>query len=980
MPIKPERLKEAARRLREEANAASGSVEEYIKKKLEAARMVALKKSKTREMPTFVASKDVSEIERESQKHRNRAEQLRRYAKEQAEMSSADFPGLDFGKVNHERLATLRRAEEEDKIANAIKSGDIGVSAPNCIATALDNYGHQYIEVDNRAFMGDPGKSGFIQIPVSDAQPGDVVQSLSKDLGSWEGTGKYDEFRGAFPYHGMILDSYSNDGRPMFNYSRGGYGADDIVRSGPYMSNSFNDSNYAAYRFVGTPADSTRWRQEFDSVQFGCGGKKYPGGGKFFRTNLQNESPLMYQPMMPINYPIETPLRFRPQPDLGDYQAPASTGMVVDYPINLPSRTPVVVQDSVSAPVVVEAPVENLFSDEMIARRALKQRYAESAFNDKAKSKAGAQGAWQIMPITLKDYLGRGRGKAGDLNNPEYNRKVRDWVMKIIPRDLGEFYSEDDAPLAKLAKLYGAYNWGAGNMRKYLRKQRDAGVDIANDTSWVEGLNPETRRYIKYLAFDEDIPDSTYTNDAFVEAATKKGYLKNGGNLYGNGGPGVNGPAAPLQSAKALAKSLWNTYLVDYANNGRMFGYPTHLDILPRYIFGPYNEKFGSMKKGDRDDTLRRALFAKYFGIDPDRVNVKPEQYLVESRYRPSNETNPDSKYYTFIPETGGTRWTRSDLVDDFESTAGNFKYDIGEDENGRYISMYDSWDLNPFEELLGNGSKDFFKKYGANAVELYDRIYEKDNPNLFSKAYDYGVDYGFIKDENSMSSGGKIHIKPENRGKFTALKERTGHSASWFKEHGTPAQKKMAVFELNSRHWGNRKDEGGVNLIAEYPEGYNGELRQGKSFNAWNRYLANHPMAGHRLRKAKTLLLDAARVHPLTSFATDVYDSYVGPQDESDKITTPLGVVGRGGDIILNTVKQAGEIEPNMKKVFGRSAFGRLVSLPDFIDDSLKFVRDFAEPVTSFENGGYLLGHVYDLSEEQVSELIRQGYEVERV
>lgn len=46
------------------------------------------------------------------------------------------------------------------------------------------------------------------------------------------------------------------------------------------------------------------------------------------------------------------------------------------------------------------------------------------------------------------------------------------------------------------------------------------------------------------------------------------------------------------------------------------------------------------------------------------------------------------------------------------------------------------------------------------------------------------------------------IHIKPENRGKFTALKKRTGHSASWFKEHGTPAQKKMATFALNARKW----------------------------------------------------------------------------------------------------------------------------------------------------------------------------------
>ena len=54
----------------------------------------------------------------------------------------------------------------------------------------------------------------------------------------------------------------------------------------------------------------------------------------------------------------------------------------------------------------------------------------------------------------------------------------------------------------------------------------------------------------------------------------------------------------------------------------------------------------------------------------------------------------------------------------------------------------------------------------------------------------------------NEYASGGKIHIKPENRGKFTALKKRTGHSATWFKQHGTPAQKKMATFALNAKHW----------------------------------------------------------------------------------------------------------------------------------------------------------------------------------
>lgn len=65
----------------------------------------------------------------------------------------------------------------------------------------------------------------------------------------------------------------------------------------------------------------------------------------------------------------------------------------------------------------------------------------------------------------------------------------------------------------------------------------------------------------------------------------------------------------------------------------------------------------------------------------------------------------------------------------------------------------------------------------------------------------------------NLLKQGGSIpeaksgiHIKPENRGKFTRLKKRTGHSASWFKANGTPAQKKMATFELNARHWNRGK------------------------------------------------------------------------------------------------------------------------------------------------------------------------------
>ena len=77
---------------------------------------------------------------------------------------------------------------------------------------------------------------------------------------------------------------------------------------------------------------------------------------------------------------------------------------------------------------------------------------------------------------------------------------------------------------------------------------------------------------------------------------------------------------------------------------------------------------------------------------------------------------------------------------------------------------------------------------------------------NLLQNYTAYG---GLLDINNQYSDGGKIYIKPENRGKFTALKERTGKSATWFKEHGTPAQKKMATFALNARKW--KHKDGGI-------------------------------------------------------------------------------------------------------------------------------------------------------------------------
>ena len=92
----------------------------------------------------------------------------------------------------------------------------------------------------------------------------------------------------------------------------------------------------------------------------------------------------------------------------------------------------------------------------------------------------------------------------------------------------------------------------------------------------------------------------------------------------------------------------------------------------------------------------------------------------------------------------------------------------------------------------------------GGKPFELKMNVPIKPNTDASTfDTYKYITDFkqgGILKRVESGKSG--IHIKPENRGKFTALKKRTGKSSTWYKEHGTPAQKKMAVFALNARKW----------------------------------------------------------------------------------------------------------------------------------------------------------------------------------
>ena len=55
---------------------------------------------------------------------------------------------------------------------------------------------------------------------------------------------------------------------------------------------------------------------------------------------------------------------------------------------------------------------------------------------------------------------------------------------------------------------------------------------------------------------------------------------------------------------------------------------------------------------------------------------------------------------------------------------------------------------------------------------------------------------------KRTLRNGGRIYIKPENRGKFTETMRRTGKTAEELSHSSNPLTRKRAIFALNARKW----------------------------------------------------------------------------------------------------------------------------------------------------------------------------------
>ena len=156
----------------------------------------------------------------------------------------------------------------------------------------------------------------------------------------------------------------------------------------------------------------------------------------------------------------------------------------------------------------------------------LRQYFMESGFKNDSTSRAGAKGAFQIMPHIYKAYV-KATGNDGDLTDYQYNKSIRDWLLNEDIAKNKKLMHDNQLPIVKLAKKYAAYNYGTGNLNKVLAELQKKGIDINNSLDWIDYLNKETRDYVNFVVLGKDINE--YKNNKNYKAALQK--HKTGGTI-----------------------------------------------------------------------------------------------------------------------------------------------------------------------------------------------------------------------------------------------------------------------------------------------------------------------------------------------------------------------------------------------------------------------------------------------------------------
>ena len=175
--------------------------------------------------------------------------------------------------LSEEEYLNLKRQQIIDSAVNKAVTRKIGAAptierdgytGATCLYTVTDNFGNKYRVGGTQTFVENPEKFGFtINGPIEQSKKGDIYIFIDKNK---------------TPFHSSLITDYK-DSKPLISYSEGN-AQREIDAGQPIFTNSengvYSDYNvnkpiwespyYETYRFIGTPNDNIKWKQEYENL------------------------------------------------------------------------------------------------------------------------------------------------------------------------------------------------------------------------------------------------------------------------------------------------------------------------------------------------------------------------------------------------------------------------------------------------------------------------------------------------------------------------------------------------------------------------------------------------------------------------------------------------------------------------------------------------------------------------------------------
>ena len=191
-------------------------------------------------------------------------------------------------------------------------------------------------------------------------------------------------------------------------------------------------------------------------------------------------------------------------------------------------------------------------------------------------------------------------------------------------------------------------------------------------------------------------------------------------------------------------------------------------------------------------------------------IYVTPERSYAENIRKFTTDRLEKPSMFTYIKRNvipGGWKIPNEQFTDVYPvvvdtrnplQTRGTWTWGIGDDKYNSLMSQYDG--------IVNDGPKWWqnINKMPETIIPTTGQTHILGTAADAERFSDYMLSNKITSYSKGKDSG--IHIKPENRGKFNALKKRTGKTTEELTHSKNPLTRKRAIFAQNARKWNHKK------------------------------------------------------------------------------------------------------------------------------------------------------------------------------